>query len=100
LRNWQPVFQKSLLQIHFRSGPARIRNDFFPDPNPDPAKSFGSNCIRIHNIACDYLETMRVIIDSAAKNIQVPAHPKENNLEREEPSTVTNVAHSFKLEAA
>jgi hypothetical protein len=25
----QPVFQSSLLQIHFGSGAARIRNDFF-----------------------------------------------------------------------
>ncbi len=27
----------------------RIRNDFFSDPNPVPAKCFGSDRIRIHN---------------------------------------------------
>ena len=43
------VFLSSLLQIHLGSGAARTRYVFFPDP--DPAKSFGSDRIRIHNTA-------------------------------------------------
>jgi hypothetical protein len=45
-------FRVVLLQIHFGSGAARIRNDFFPDP--DFARSFGLNWIRIHNTGRRY----------------------------------------------
>jgi hypothetical protein len=59
LRNCQilHVFQSSLLRIHFWYGAARIRirNDFFPDSGPDSAKSFGSDRIRIHNTACEWV---------------------------------------------
>jgi hypothetical protein len=43
MRNCQilAVFQRSLLQIHLRSGAARILNDFFRI-RIHPAKSFGS----------------------------------------------------------
>ncbi len=40
-------FRVVLLLIHFGSGAARIRNDFFPDP----AKNFVFDRIRIHNTA-------------------------------------------------
>jgi hypothetical protein len=43
----------NFLSLFFQSSLVffRIRNDLFPDPypDPDPAKSFGSDRIRIHN---------------------------------------------------
>jgi hypothetical protein len=75
------------LKFRLQVRAAQIRNDFFSDPNPNPAKSFASDRIRIHNTG--FSGTIEEQMEEMGRKIQCCGSALVSNADQD-PGSQTN----------